>query len=53
MKDIMMTYLVEYQVTDRKKTRKFSCTVQAESIKLAKEVITRNGGKVLRATKVA
>jgi hypothetical protein len=49
----MKAYLVEYQVTKRKKTRAYSCVVQAESVRLAKQVIEKRGGKALRATRVA
>lgn len=49
----MKTFLVEYQVTDRRRTKNYSRTIQAETMALAKQVITCNGGKVLKATRIA
>jgi hypothetical protein len=49
----MKTFLVEYQVTKRKKTRGYSCTVEAETMALAKQAIVRKGGKVQRASRIA
>lgn len=49
----MKSYLVEYEVTDRKKTKAYSCVVEAKTVYEARKLIVRNGGKVLKATRVA
>lgn len=49
----MKSSLVEYEVIDRKKTNVYSCIVEAKTVHEARKLIARNGGKVLKATRVA